>query len=447
MQRLRRGGILQAGQVGHETRNGVVRTLVRYALLCPGPATAPHLIAGLIAGMIVSAPVAALAQAPKAPDAELKKVEKQLEESREKERQLQEKSEALQKELDSLRDDIVKAARSSQDYEEQLSELETKVADLRRREKNLKDQLSAQDQSMLQVLTGLERLAIRPPETVLVQPGDPDDALRSAILLRSAIPALQDRAATLRQELQKLAQVRQEITSRRKEIGETSTRLDRQNDKLSKLFERKAALVKSTDKERQAAAERAQALAKDASSLRDLMVRLEVERKQREEEERNRLEAERQAKEAEAKRLAALGKPKAPDKPVPAERAEEVSGAGLPARGAVTTRYGDAVEGGTSKGVVIRTRSSAQVVAPVSGTVAFSGPFRGYGLLLIIEHRGGYHTLLSGMGRIDVSVGQRLKAGEPVGLMGSSEDPALYVEVRQDGQAVNPLPWLTARKG
>lgn len=443
MQRLRHGGTTVRGRAGNASRRERHQPFFRKCVFCRPAAL--WLVSVALGVSLQFGP--AMAQTPKAPDQELKKVEKQLEESREKERQLQEKAENLQKELDSLRDDIVKAARSSQDYEEQLSGLETKVADLRKREAALKSQLSTQDQTMLQVLTGLERLAIRPPETVLVQPGDPDETLRSAILLRSAIPALKDRAAALREEIQKLAQVRQEIVSRRKEIGETSTRLDRQNDKLSKLFERKAALVKLTDKERQAAADRAAALAKDASSLRELMARLEVERKQREDEERRRQEAERQAKEAEANRLAALGKPKAPEKPVPAERAEEVSGAGLPARGTLVTRYGDTVEGGTSKGVVIRTRSAAQIVAPVSGTVAFSGPFRGYGLLLIIEHRGGYHTLLSGMGRIDVTVGQRLKAGEPVGVMGSSEDPALYVEVRQDGQAVNPLPWLTARKG
>ena len=77
-----------------------------------------------------------------------------------------------------------------------------------------------------------------------------------------------------------------------------------------------------------------------------------------------------------------------------------------------------------------------------------SGPFRGYGLLLIIEHSEGYHTLLAGMAQVDCSVGQRLTAGEPVGVMGQDDDtkPNLYVELRHSGQPVNPLPWLTAQK-
>jgi septal ring factor EnvC (AmiA/AmiB activator) len=103
--------------------------------------------------------------------------------------------------------------------------------------------------------------------------------------------------------------------------------------------------------------------------------------------------------------------------------------------------------GNVEKGITIETRSAAQVIAPYAGQVVFAGQFRGYGLLLIIEHGEGYHTLLAGMDRIDSTVGQRVVAGEPVGVMGQTEGkPTLYVELRRNGQPVNPLPWLTARK-
>jgi len=120
----------------------------------------------------------------------------------------------------------------------------------------------------------------------------------------------------------------------------------------------------------------------------------------------------------------------------------------FPARGRVITRYGQTNEVGVvTKGLEIATRQGAQVIAPYDGQVVFSGPFRGYGLLLIIEHSEGYHTLLAGMARIDASVGQRLQPGEPVGIMGQDEaKPTLYVELRRNGQPVNPLPWLTAQK-
>jgi murein hydrolase activator len=78
--------------------------------------------------------------------------------------------------------------------------------------------------------------------------------------------------------------------------------------------------------------------------------------------------------------------------------------------------------------------------------VVFAGPFRGYGQLLIIEHSEGYHSLMAGMGRIDTSVGARVLAGEPIGAMAEDGTPSLYVELRRDGQPINPLPWLADRK-
>ena len=77
----------------------------------------------------------------------------------------------------------------------------------------------------------------------------------------------------------------------------------------------------------------------------------------------------------------------------------------------------DAPDGTKSEGILFETLPGAQVVAPHDGQVVFRGPFRSYGELLIIEHRDGYHTLLAGLGRTDVVVGQWVLAGEPVGVM------------------------------
>ncbi|MCK5167881.1 MAG: peptidoglycan DD-metalloendopeptidase family protein, partial [Rhodospirillaceae bacterium] len=90
----------------------------------------------------------------------------------------------------------------------------------------------------------------------------------------------------------------------------------------------------------------------------------------------------------------------------------------------------------------------AQVISPFDGKVVFSGPFRGYGQLLIIDHGEGYHSLLAGLGRIDAILGNPVLAGEPVAVMNKTgEQPGLYVEFRRDNKPVNPLPWLVQRKG
>jgi septal ring factor EnvC (AmiA/AmiB activator) len=115
--------------------------------------------------------------------------------------------------------------------------------------------------------------------------------------------------------------------------------------------------------------------------------------------------------------------------------------------------------GGTTRGVSIVTRPQAVVSSPADGSVAFAGPFRSYGRLLIIDAGGGYYILLTGMNQINVEVGQFVLAGEPVATMGASaslapgmggietNDPVLYVEFRKDGGSIDPGPWWVKSQG
>ena len=99
------------------------------------------------------------------------------------------------------------------------------------------------------------------------------------------------------------------------------------------------------------------------------------------------------------------------------------------------------------------TLAGAVVSAPADGSVLFSGPYRTYGQLLIINAGGGYYVLLAGMDRISVAPGQFVLSGEPVGAMGDGStrmaaaaavgaaQPVLYIELRKDGTAIDPGPW------
>jgi septal ring factor EnvC (AmiA/AmiB activator) len=75
----------------------------------------------------------------------------------------------------------------------------------------------------------------------------------------------------------------------------------------------------------------------------------------------------------------------------------------------------------------------------------YAAPFRSYGLLLIVDCGGGYHFVLAGLDRLDASAGQRLLAGEPVGVLGGGDGASLYVELRRNGQPIDPRPWFAAR--
>jgi septal ring factor EnvC (AmiA/AmiB activator) len=124
----------------------------------------------------------------------------------------------------------------------------------------------------------------------------------------------------------------------------------------------------------------------------------------------------------------------------------------LPAQGRRVLSFGDKTQyGGLSKGIVLETRRSAQIVSPCDGWIVYAGEFRSYGQLLIINAGGGYHVLLAGLSQIDVQPGQFVLAAEPVGTMSAAVKaaqpgaeagaPVLYVEFRKDGDPVNPDPW------
>ena len=114
-----------------------------------------------------------------------------------------------------------------------------------------------------------------------------------------------------------------------------------------------------------------------------------------------------------------------------------------PARGSIITAYGqETAKGVSSKGIIIKTRAQAQVIAPFDGSVLFAGPFRGYGNLIIIEHGKGYTSLLAGLDSIDCELGQLLLAGEPIGLMPDDGDAKLYMELRKNNHPINPISWF-----
>lgn len=473
----------------------------------------------LVAVLILAGASAASAQegdsaAPLDADRRLKQVEEQLQRTRVEQEDRRRKAREISDEVGRVRADMVAAARAAQESEELLSELEVQFEDLKVLETEKSQALQRRSAQMTGVLTALQRLAWRPTEALIAQPQSPADTVRSAILLRTAVPQIEQSAAELKTEIDMMARLRADIGEQRKRIRATAARLDQDHGQLKDLFLRKSRLQSAAQAEIDESERRSRQLASEAEDLRDLIHRLEDERRRREAEAVAKAAAEKAAREAEivarkAAREAELAAQKAArESRLAAERAEsesrererllakEAREAELkaqsaareselaaqkasrdaekaareaaaaqpmqsdkpfslaqgkmpfPARGKVSTRFGQANEVGVpSKGIVIGTRTGAQVIAPYDGQVAFSGPFRGYGLLLIIEHGEGYHTLLAGMARIDVNVGQRLLSGEPVGLMGHDEaKPSLYVELRRNGQPVNPLPWLTTQK-
>jgi septal ring factor EnvC (AmiA/AmiB activator) len=113
----------------------------------------------------------------------------------------------------------------------------------------------------------------------------------------------------------------------------------------------------------------------------------------------------------------------------------------LPVSGRIVTGFGDADGASRSIGVTFAPPANAQVVAPAAGRVAFAGDYRGYGRIIIIDHEGGWTSLITNLGRLDVAVAARVVQGSPLGLAGPGR-PTVTVELRKDGTPVNPLAFI-----
>ena len=91
------------------------------------------------------------------------------------------------------------------------------------------------------------------------------------------------------------------------------------------------------------------------------------------------------------------------------------------------------------------------MVSPCGGRAVFAGPFRSFGLLLIVDCGGGYHFVLSGFAHMDAPIGRRVAAGAPVGVMpdwdpkSGGERPLLYVELRHHDSPVDPATFLRGK--
>lgn len=443
--------------------------------------------AGAALGLVLAASLAAgiaYAQTPvplaPPPDGKLKALEQALEREEKRKQALERQAEQLRGEAERLRDDSIKVAKSIQEREAVLTRVEASLRELQAEARRKQAALRGREGDVVMLLGALERLSRRPPEALIAQPTAPVDTVRGAMLLRAALPSVQQSADDLRQELEDMAALRREIEAERRRLANATQSMEAERKRLENLAASRRKLVGRTEAERERLDTAVSRMSASAADMRELLRQIEIEREaqRKAEEERRRQEEARRIAEArraeeEARRLAQLPRPQAkpnaePNRqvaslPPPRRIAPSVSPSGppsgqqrsierakgslmLPVQGKVAHAYGERGETGPLRGLRIVARDQSVVIAPFDGQVVYAGRFRGYGQILIIEHGDGYHTLLAGLGRIDSAAGQYVLAGEPVGAMSGEGggSPELYVELRRNGEPINPLPWLAA---
>ncbi|MBR5482895.1 MAG: peptidoglycan DD-metalloendopeptidase family protein [Alphaproteobacteria bacterium] len=384
---------------------------------------------------------------------DLEYVQQQVREESSKHKKLQQQADKISREMKQINNLMIKKAKQIQNVEEKTSLMEKEIIKLQKDLKEAEEAFLSEDKKLITNLYALQNLAQKPTEALFVQPLTPVEIVRSAMLLRETVPFLATEAAIIRKELNKINDKKQKIERQIVKISRSKRELENERAKMKDLRAQKSAMMKKISNQTKETQNKIKQLADQAKDIKELLEKLEKERKARatlEAERREKARREREELEAYRKERDYSSSKDDLIKSQP-EFIKETGKAfakakgklSKPAMGGIVIAYGqETSKGVTSKGISIKTRSQAQVVSPYDGSVIFAGPFRGYGKLIIIEHGEGYMSLLAGMNEIECEVGQMLLAGEPVGQMPDDNNSNLYMELRKDNKPIDPEAWI-----
>ncbi|MGB0478820.1 MAG: murein hydrolase activator EnvC family protein, partial [Parvibaculales bacterium] len=306
-----------------------------------------------------------------------------------------------------------------------------RLSELAVSESQLDEALQQDRAALAKLLAGLQAMQKQPAPAFAVHADDALQAVQGALVMASIVPNMQNRADDLRDRLTELAALRARMDRQSQTLITAEQDAATARADLDKALAAKAA---AENKARRAARGEAAIIARlvdEARDLRDLSRRLQNRRG------------------GTVFSGSAFGKARGL---LP-----------LPVTGQVVGRFGQRNENGVrQQGLSIMARAGAQINAPYDGLVLYSGPFRQYGEIVIINLADGFQMILAGLAGSGVFVGQEILAGEPIGVLagddlayegheghenhqlGSSTSgrSQLYMELRFDGQPIDPSPWL-----
>jgi septal ring factor EnvC (AmiA/AmiB activator) len=380
-------------------------------------------------------------------ETELRGVEDTLRASEEQRRAIETEIESFRADRARLSAALIETTAKVQDAERGAAAAGDKLASLNAAADELSRSLERRRAVIADVLAALQRMGSNPPPAILVKPNDMSEAVRAATVMGAVIPELKSETEAVRHDLDALAATRDSIARERDELTRRGQALAVDKMRLAALVDARQQSLASAQDALGSQRQRESDLARQATSLKDLIAKLDAAAAAA-----HTTEA-AAAAEIEARARAARGAD--PGRLKPEIAFGDAKGqVPLPAAGAILKSFGspDGL-GGTERGVSLATPAGATVSAPVDGAVLFAGPYRSYGQLLIMDAGGGYYVLLAGMDRINVESGEFVLAGEPIGVMGDrsvrmaatvvvgAARPVLYIELRKDGTAIDPGPW------
>lgn len=350
------------------------------------------------------------------------------------------RSAALERQADNAVADADKAraqarmvASQVQQAEAEIAAAEARVTIIATLQRAQKARLAARQQPLARLTAALQTMARRPTVLALVQPGSVDDLVRVRAVLATTLPRVEAETAELRKDIARSRDLARQAARAAALQRESRRQLAFRRAELARLEARSRARSRALTSTSRLEEERALGLSERARDLDSLVGDLEQSATLRQ-------------------RLAALEGPVLrPPRPQASQVVENAAPPAssvrpayrLPTPGAIVTGFGElAATGVRSRGLTLATRPGAQLIAPADGRIAFAGSYRGFGQIIIIEHVGGWTSLITGLARTNVKVGERVAQGDPIGRAAENR-PRITVELRRNGRPIDIAALIT----
>lgn len=360
----------------------------------------------------------------------------------------------IKNKLTVIRTELIEAARLSQIHELTIIQAEKQLIQLKRDYNNLTMNLKTSKDQISNLTMTLQRLIQMPPELILLRSKSPLEASKALMVTKFLIHSLALKIKNAENKLKDVNHLDKKIREKKSISQNSNQQLANLKNKLDALLKDKNIVLNNKIKSPLANSSFQEHLRTAKISLEQLLIDL----KKRESNYTEIVQAPLaktsqrpiQSLLEQSNYLYDLSSTKVHHKRSFMIRKGRLT---FPAAGEIIKRFGQTDSFGIkTKGITIRTHPQARVVSSYDGKVLYAGQYRNYGGTIIIEHESHLHTLLIGLGRIDVQTGQLVLAGEPVGVMTRSKMHSnlsredLYIEIRNDGNPTDPLVWFPIKR-
>jgi septal ring factor EnvC (AmiA/AmiB activator) len=387
---------------------------------------------------------AALAQAPKRESAEigdkqqdLQQTQKRLHEERQKAAEARKREASVLSELEGIDRRLGDKRRQVVALDTRLRRAQADVGELQGEIGRLQSRRSGQEDVLGRRLRALYKLQAQGGVLPIVLSGA--DPVEQAVQLRHLTTLASVDARLIREyrvTSEVLADRKSRVEARGREMASLRSEADQERAEFDQEAAKRRALLAKVQSER-AYHDRMVGELSEATRRLEAFIR-DLQEKQR-------------------RAVAKVPPPSRPARPAPGDTGPGFASLrgrlAWPADGRVVAEYGPQVNPrfGTKtfrNGIDIEAGEGSSIAAVFPGQVVYTGWFRGYGNLIIVDHGGEYYTVYAHAADIRVTEGDEVKQGQIIGTVGdtgSLQGPRLYFEVRHEGKPQDPTQWLRPR--